>query len=159
VNRYDQMRALRGLAQQLDSGEELSAEQRNFLGLALYRIGTGEDANVAFNVQGGRGLKLSDVIARRRMSVILHWVACAVDADSEPGEAAMSIEAACVEAVDSIVPVAKEAFPGADHCVYDVDYIRQCWTDPKYAHLRSPMRGWYDPDFPYAALPVVKGSK
>ena len=159
MNRYDHMRALLGLAHQLDRGEELSADQRNFLGIALYRIGTGEDANHAFNVQGGRGLKLADVIARRRMSVILHWVACAVDADAESGETAMSIEAACVEAIDSIVPVAKEAFPGADHCAYDADYIRQCWTDPKYAHMRSPMRSWYDPDFPYSPLPVVKGSK
>jgi hypothetical protein len=159
VNRYDHRRALLDLAHRLGRGDELSTNERDFLCLALYRVGTGEDANHVFNVQGGRGLKLADVIARRRMSVILHWVACAVNADSEPGETVMSIEAACVEAVDSIVPLAKEAFPGADHCVYDVDYIRQCWTDPKFAHLRSPMRGWYDPDFPYAALPVVKGSK
>ncbi len=159
MNRFDHMRALLDLAHRLGRGDELSANERDFLSIALYRIGTGEDANVAFNVQRGRGLKLADVIARRRMSVILHWVACAVDADAESGETAMSIEAACVEAVGSIVPLAKEAFPGADHCVYDVDYIRQCWNDRKYAHMRSPMRGWLDPDFPYSPLPVVKGSK
>ncbi len=153
------MRALLDLAYQLDRGDELSADQCNFLAIALYRIGSGEDANHVFNVQGGRGHKLANVIARRRMSVILHWVACKVQPDPDSDEKVMSVSAACEEAISSIVPAAKDIFPGADDTAYDVEYILRCWTDPTNAHMRFPTRGWYDPDYPYYPLPAVKDPK
>ncbi len=83
------------------------------------------------------------------MSLILHWVAGAIQPDPASHRRAMSIEAACELAVTTIVPVAKATFPGADNRQYDVEYIMRCWAEPDYAHMRSPDRGWLDTDYPY----------
>ncbi len=147
----DNRRRLLDLAKQIDSGAVLSEEQKGFLAYALSRIGAGEDANEVLGVRLMRGQKLSDVIARQRMSLILHWVAGAIQPDPDSNERAMSVEAACELAVKTIVPFAKAMFPGAEDWQYDVEYLMRCWSEPDYAHLRSPGRGWFDTDYPYQA--------
>lgn len=159
MNRYDQMRILGDLAQQLYRDKDLTPAQRDFLAIALYRISTGEDANKVFNVNGGQGFKLSDAIARRRMSVILHWVAGAMEPVVGSEKNFMTLDAACEEATSTIVPAAKAMFPGADGQKYDAEYIKKCWNSAAYRHMRSPDRSFYDPDFPYYPLPPVKTSK
>lgn len=160
MSQLDHRRALLDLAYQLDRGEALSDEQRRFLAVVFYRIGRGEDANKVLGLEFGRGERLSDAIARMRMSMILHWVACRVKPDPSSDEKAMSIEKACALAVDTIVPMAKAVYPGADRRHYDAEYILHCWGKPEYAHMRSTERGWFDPDFPYSALPAsVKDAK
>ena len=149
MSHLDQQRILLNLALQIQQGEPLSDEQLMFLAVAFYRIGSGEDANKVLSVRLGPGQKLSDVIARRRMSLILHWVAGAVQPAPESGTKPQSVEAACVDAAIKVVPLAKEMFPGADDRDYNAEYIMRCWSDPAYAHMRSPNRGWVDPDFPY----------
>jgi hypothetical protein len=153
MSHLDNQRRLLSLAAQLESDAALSEDQRRLLASALHRIGAGEDANEVLGVSLKRGQKLSDAIAKQRMSLILHWVAGAVQPDPESGGKSMSIEAACELAVETIVPVAKAAFPGADNRRYDVDYIMRCWSEPAYAHMRSPYRGWFDSDYPYRAGP------
>lgn len=153
MSHLDHQRILLDLALQLGRGEPLSEEQQRFLAIAFYRIGTGENANKVLSVSIKRGERLSAVIARRRMSMILHWVAGAVQPDPGASNKPMSVEAACALAVTTIVPVAKAAFPGADNHQYEADYIFRCWSDPAYAHMRSLDRGWFDPDFPYYAAP------
>jgi hypothetical protein len=155
----DQRRALLDLAYQLDGGSDLADSQRQFLALALYRIATGEDANKVLSVRPTRGQKLTDAVDKRRMSLILHWVACAMRPDPKTGEKAMTLVEACEAAMDAIVPHAKVVFPGADERKYEPEYIQRCWSDPVYAHMRSTERGWFDPDFPYFKLPDVKDPK
>lgn len=153
MNHLDHQRILLDLGLQLDRGEPLSEEQQRFLSMAFYRIGTGEDANKVLSVRPRRGERLSAVIARRRMSMILHWVAGAVQPNPGASDKPLSVEAACALAITTIVPVAKTAFPGADDRQYDADYIFRCWSDPAYSHMRSPDRSWFDPDFPYYPAP------
>lgn len=145
----DHKRAMLDLAYQLSSNQPLSPELISFLSIIFYRIGTGEDANKVLSVKLGPGKKLKDVIARRRLSFILHLIACAVKPDPESTEKAMSIEAACEWANQEIVPKAKKMFPGGDDNEYDAEYLLRCWTAPEYEHLRSCERNWFDPDFPY----------
>jgi hypothetical protein len=152
---FDNQRILRELGRQIESDAPLSDDQKRFLAIALYRIGTGEDANKVLGVRPQRGQKLSDVVARRRMSLILHWVAGAIEPDPESTSKPMSVEDACALAVTTIVPAAKAKFPGSDNRKYDVEYITRCWSEPAYAHMRSPDRGWFDPDFPYYPAPEV----
>lgn len=159
MNRYDHMRVLQDLAYQLDSGEPLSDEQRRYIAIAIYRISTGEDANRVFNVDSKKGHKLSDVISRRRMSMILHWVAGAIQPDPTCKEKPMSVEKACEQATTTIVPIAKAKYPGGDTHAYDAEYIMRRWHDAKYQHMQSPERNWFDPDFPYHPLPDVNDTK
>ncbi len=155
----DNKRALLDFAFQLHRNEPLSDSQRDFLSIVLYRIATGEDANKVLGTEGGQGQKLSDVVARRRMSMILHWVAGAIDKDPCHETAPMTLNKACVEAMTTIVPIAQAAFPGAEEHEFDAEYIQKCWRKAKYKHMRSTGRGWFDPDYPYYELPSVKASK
>jgi hypothetical protein len=159
MSHEDHKRALLALAYQIGSGEDLTRDQQEYLAIVFYRIATGEDANAVLDVRPTRGQKLSDVIARRRMSLILHWVAGAMRPDPNTDEQAMTLSEACVAAMDTIVPRAKKAFPGADNREYDAEYLARCWSDPAYAHMRSHGRGWFDQDFPYYELPDVKDPK
>lgn len=153
----DHQRAMLDLAYQLNSNQPLSPEQISFLSIVFYRIGTGEDANKVLGLKSQPGQKLKDVIARRRLSFILHLIACAINPDPNSIEKAMSIEAACDWAHQEVVPLAKKMFPGADDNEYDVEYLLRCWTEPKYKHMRSCERHWFDSDFPYYFLPRDKG--
>jgi len=159
VSYADQQRWLLDLAVQLSQGKPLLAEQKRFLSLVLYRIGSGEDANTVLRARKKRGEKLSDVIAKRRMSLILHWVACAINPDPDSAKKVMSLTAACELATTTIVPFAKAMFPGADNREYNTEYIQRCWGNPKYAHMRSTERGWFDADFPYHVSREVKDTK
>ncbi len=156
MNHLDHQRIMLDLAYQLDRNELLLPEQIRFLAIALYRIGTGEDANKVLQVTPKPGQKLKDITARRRLSVILHWIACSVNPDPGSEEKAMSVEAACELATQTIVPAAKKMYPGADDHQYEVEYLLRCWSAPEYAHLQSCERGWFDPDYPYYFPPGVK---
>jgi hypothetical protein len=159
MSHLDHQRWLLDMATQLAEGQPLSAEQSLFLAVVLYRIGTGEDANAVLSTRPKRGEKLSAVIARRRMSLILHWVACAISPDPTSKTKAMSLSAACELAMTTVVPLAKSVFPGGDDKEYDADYILRCWSSPRYSHMRSTARNWFDADFPYQPSPAVKHTK
>lgn len=145
----DKRRVLDALLVQLLREESLSPEQSQYLGVALWRIANGEDANVVLEVRPKQGQRQTGAIARQRMSLILHWVAGAMEPDSTSGASPLTVEEACELAIDTIVPIAKKAFPGADDCTYDVEYLMRCWSEPGYQHMRSIDRGFYDEDFPY----------
>lgn len=155
----DHQRFLLELSYQLDRGDALSEDQRRFLALVLYRVGRGEDANAVLGLKFGQGQSRTKAIARARMSMILHWVACAVSPDPGSPTKTMSVEDACSQAVDTIVPFAKAMYPGSDDHAYDSEYIMRCWGNPKYAHMRSTVRGMLDPDFPYGSPGDVKDTK
>jgi hypothetical protein len=152
MSHEDHKRVLLDLARQLDAGEDLDVSQKKYLAIVFYRIASGEDANKVLGVKPTRGQKLSDVTDKRRMSMILHWVACAMNPEPDSGTGAMTLSEACVQAMDTIVPDAKAAFPGADDRSYDAEYIQRCWSDPAYAHMRSTKRGYFDMDLPYQTL-------
>ena len=152
MSHEDQKRILLDLARQLDAGEELDASQMRYLAIVFYRIASGENANVVLGVKPSRGQKPADITNRRRMSMILHWVACAMQPSPSSDQKAMTLAEASVLAMDTVVPKAKLAFPGAEDKIYDADYIQRCWTDPAYAHMRSTKRTFFDKDLPYQTL-------
>lgn len=146
----DKRRALNELSKQLFRGEMLSEEQSQYLGMIFWRIANGEDANAVLEVRPKRGQTNPKVIARQRMSLILHWVAGAMHPDpNDSTKCPLTVEQACELAMDTIVPIAKKAFPGADECTYDVEYLVRCWSEKGYKHMRLTERGFYDDDFPY----------
>jgi hypothetical protein len=156
MNPLDHQRAMLDLAYQLNSNQPLSPEQISFLSIAFYRIGTGEDANKVLGLKLPPGQKLKDLISRRRLSYILHFIAGAMNPDPYSTEKAMNLEAACELANIEAVPRAKKIFPGADDNDYDAEYLLRCWHEPKYKHMRSYERHWFDSDFPYYFFPKDK---
>ena len=149
MSHLDKRRVLGALSEQLYREEPLSQDQLKYLAAVFYRIANGEDANKVLEVRPGRGQRTSDAIANKRMSLILHWVAGAIAPNSESKEKPLTVADACVLAMESIVPVAKIMYPGADKCTYDAEYIARCWSEPAYQHMRSPSRSFFDNDFPY----------
>jgi len=149
VSPHDRRRALLAMAYRLREGKAPSKTERQYLADALSQIAYGEDANKALGVKLRRGEKSKDAVARRRISMILHWVAAAVEPDPVTGRK-LSVERACERAVSTIVPAAKRAFPGADGKNYEVEYLLRCWKNPKYRHMRSVTRKYLDPDSPYS---------
>jgi hypothetical protein len=148
-SRRDIRRALNLLSQQIAAGaaDPLTDAQRTYLSAILFRISKGEDANEVLGLKRRRGNSEKDETARQRLSMILHWVAGQLN--PADGGQALSLAAACELAQTTIVPAAKSMFPGADDTAYDVEYLMRRWHEPAYKHLRSPLRGPYDPDFPY----------
>jgi hypothetical protein len=149
VNHEDQKRALSDLSLRLNRGDLIAEGEMQQLASMLSRIGAGEDANQVLRVKPNRGQKRSDVVANQRMSLILHWVAGCIYPDPDSDEKAMTVAQACEAAVNTIVPVAKQIFPGADDCTYEVEYLQRCWHDKQRKYRRSPLRSPLDPDFPY----------
>jgi hypothetical protein len=145
----DNARGLRMLGMTLYEGKELLDEEQKFLAIALLRVAGGEDANEVLGVKLGRGKKEKDVIARQRMSFILHMVECFMFPDPDSDEQDMKLEQACIKAEEEIVPIAKKLYPGADKTRYTAEYIQRCHSSPEYRHMRSPLRSWTDDDFPY----------
>lgn len=150
MSHLDQQRILDALSLQLFREEPLSDEQMKYLAVIFGRIANGEDANIVLEVRPRQGQKTSDAIAKKRMSLILHWIAAAIAPDSESKGKPLTIVKACELAMDTIVPVAKRMYPGADDCTYDTEYLVRCWSEPKYKHMRSSERSFFDNDFPYS---------
>ncbi len=149
MSHLDKRRIIGALSRQIFNGEQLSPEQSQYLGSALERIANGEDANAVLEVRPKRGQRNTGAITRRRTSLIMHWIAGLREPDPTDGGSIPSVEEACILAIDTIVPVAKKIFPGADDCNYDVEYLMRCWSEPDYQHMRSSVRQFYDDDFPY----------
>ena len=145
----DQRRVFRDLSCCLARGDEITEDQRSYLSLIFYRISEGEDANHVLQLKLNRGQKQTDLVARKRLSLILHWIACAQRPDLTSETKVLSVEEACVKALEAIVPQAKRFFPGVDDQQYDADYLMRCWSAPEYKHMRSLRRSPFDPDFPY----------
>ena len=145
----DNLRGLRMLGMTLYEGKELLDEEKRFLAIALLRIARGEDANEVLRLKLGRGKKEKDVIARKRMSFILHIVECFMFPEPASKKQVMSLEDACYKAKNEIVPIAKRLYPGADKTRYTAEYIQRCNSSHDYKHMRSPLRRWTDEDFPY----------
>jgi|688.fasta_scaffold1456403_2 hypothetical protein len=155
----DHRRAYLDLASQLENGEDLTEDQKRWLAATFYRLANGEDARKVFSLVRESGQKLADVIARQRMSLILHWVATAIHPEQGGTQRAKTLAEACEEAVVVIVPTAKRMFPGRDDAQYDAEYIQRCWSDPRYEHMRKPNRTWFEPDYPFFQFPDVKDPK
>ena len=142
MSQLDKRRILGELSRQLIENEPLSAEQSKYLGSVLGAIARGEDANKAFSISFGRGESKAKVIARGKISAVMHWIAGAIaPVDGDPRGLGLSVEAACVEAV----PYARLLF-GDKTEKYDADYLRKCWYARDKKHMQSPVRTFYSDD-------------
>jgi len=146
----DNRRTLGALAYRVFRLEKLSKEEASYLGIVLGRIARGEDANDVLGVRPQRGQSHEDAISQQRMSLILHWVAAAIELIPDDNGKKLTVQEACEKAMDTIVPFAIQMFPSKKSPTYDAEYLQRRWSSPVCRHMRSPVRKFFDPDFPYA---------
>jgi hypothetical protein len=142
MNHLDNQRILGDLARQIEHGEQLSEAQLNYLRESFARIGNGEDANAVFGVRPTRGKSEKDAISRLKHSLILHWMACAID-----GPDGLSVSQASEKAMEIVVPIADELFGNSDNFTYDAAYLRKLWYENP--DMQNLDRGIFDHAFPY----------
>ena len=143
MSQLDKRRILGELSRQLIENEPLSAEQSKYLGSVLGAIARGEDANKAFSISFGRGESKAKVIARGKISAVMHWIAGAIaPVDGDPRGLGLSVEAACALAV----PIAQGLANDKAAEKYDANYLRNCWYAHDKKHMKSPVRTFYSDD-------------
>ncbi len=143
MSQLDKRRILGELSKQLIKNEPLSAEQNKYLGIAFGAIAKGEDANKAFSISFGRGESEAKAIAKRNMSSVMHWIACAIaPVDGDPPGHGLSVAAACTLAVPIAHGLANDKAEGK----YDAGYLRKCWYAREKKHMQSPVRTFYSDD-------------
>lgn len=139
----DQRKRLGRVAEQILAGIALTDEQLVFIAHRFEKISNGADANTVFSLNYGRGQAKKDEEARKHISFIMHWIACAILPEDMEGYG-FKLDQAFAEAAK----FKHETSPASD-AAFDVDYIKKCWYNPKYAHYRNPLRGAFDDDSPY----------
>jgi hypothetical protein len=103
---FSQQTRIEKIANLLDAGFELLADDRDFLVTALLDIAKGIDARVAFGVKAGRGQRVSLKEKKKIVNIQLAmgWITVAIQPPTfvanDPSEAgyALTVEEACAEA-------------------------------------------------------------
>lgn len=151
VNPTEQRKRFLALAEQLRKGTPLSTEQLEYLVSRFERIGGGESADVAFHLKRRPGQSIEAEQHRRTMSLIFaqiaHYVA---PPDSFPPGEGLPI----TEAIEKVVPLARELFGDKDSEKYSFEYLSKLWHNPSYAHMRTTLRTPFDPDSPLPFVPA-----
>ena len=143
MNPADFRKNLAAFAKQMQQKKGLTDLQFEYLASTFQRIASGEDANKVLGLNYGAGNGPNKERSRQKMSLVLHWIACAIQ-PQERGGLGYTLEKACVEAGD----FARTTFDVKGSEKYDADYLKKCWHNPDYAHMRSPTRDHFDPDSP-----------
>jgi hypothetical protein len=135
----DQKKRIGALAEKIRQGETFSTQEQEWLGRALNEISEGRDPKEALGVKHGRGQSNTDEDTRAKLSLIMHWIAGAI----EPGEGEMTLE----KAFEAAEPLARKLFNNKTGTGYDAAYLRQAWY--RHTHMQNPIRKTFDPDTPY----------
>lgn len=143
MNPHDTKKRIAYYAAELKQGNQLEPNAYRALGNILEQIANGVDANEAFGLTYSRGKSESDDIARRHLSLVFWWISCAID--QPPAlQPPYSLEEAFEVGSDIMRKITKTE----DTDKYDVSYIKKCWYDPRYQHLKKPTRTIWEENSP-----------
>ena len=134
MNPLDTRKRLAGFAKQLKAGKTITKEQTQYLVNVFERISQGEDANRVLDVTYSRGRSEKDALARQSLSMIFHWVACAIETDPMTGQKIL---------LEDALEQAHKLFKYK----HDLKYLRDKWYEHK--PMQSPLRTWSEPDSPF----------
>lgn len=132
MNPLDIRKRLAAFAYKMEKKTPLTDEEYSYLQKIFLRIAAGEDANKVLGVSFSKGKSKNDAIGRQKLSAVLHWVACAIDADTGHGYT-----------LEEALKFAHKAF----NYPHELDYLRKKWHEHKA--MQSVDRYWFDPDSPY----------
>lgn len=130
-------------ASELRQGKQLQPDVSMALGDILEQIANGIDANKAFGLAYSKGKSESDDIARSQLSLVLWWISCAID-QQPPEQPSYNLEEAFEVGSDMMRKLTKTEHTDK----YDVSYIKKCWYDPKYQHMKKTTRTIWEENSP-----------
>ena len=96
----------------------------------------GKDANEALGLKYKRGNTEGKAIARQKISLVLFWVACACESESDGG-LGLTLNEAFIKA--------SEVF---EKFGYSPEMIEKYWYQEDKSHMRNALRGYFDQDSP-----------
>lgn len=140
MNPLDHRKNWIAFTHQLREKKPLSDEQFEYLDMVFTKILNGCDPKEALGLKYSRGTSEKDAISRQKISIVLSWVACAIEPlekDGEPWGSGLTLEEAFVQA--------ETLFPSFG---YSADTIRKYWYSSDKSHMQSPERFFSDPDSP-----------
>ena len=146
MNPLDVKKRLQVFAKKMSNKSLLTNEEYEFLAKVFDRIANGEDANEVLGVKFARGNSLTHAKNRQAISFIIHWIECAIQpTDGEIPGLGFSVSQACTEAA----PILRTMLGVKGTEKYDAEYIRQCYYNQDFAHMRSTSRGVFEQDSPF----------
>lgn len=145
VNPTEQRERLGALAVQLKEGTPLNAAQMTYLADVFEKISQGEKADDALHLSRTKGQRKLDEQSRQKISLVFSMVASLI----APADGQFSGEGlTLIAALERTSPLVKELFGVEESDRYSVEYLKNLWYDPSYAHMRNPFRSSFEPDFP-----------
>jgi len=136
-----QKKRMLALAEKLESGENLSDEEKTYFAKTLKAIGNGEDANVALCVKYDQGRSESDEARRENLRLIFAWIMVAMR--PEPLGLGLKITAALTQAAK----LSQER--GSVFKPIEYKSLSDAWYDLKNVHLKKATISPYDVDSPF----------
>jgi hypothetical protein len=133
-------------SKKLQSRATLREEEYAYLESVFQRLSTGEDPAAVLGLKYGRGQSAEDALHRQALHLVIHWIECATQpVDADPPGLGYSVAKACEEGSK----ILKRQLAIEDPDAYDASYVRKCYYNPKYQHMRRTMVGAFDSDSPY----------
>lgn len=137
MNPLDHRKHWIAFVHQLRAKEPLHPDQFEHLAQVFEEILNGVDANEALGLKYSRGNGPDKAIARQKISLVLHWIACATAPITEGGLGMP---------LSSAFETASEAFK---HFGYEPEQIEKYWYAKDKVHMKESERGYNDQDSPY----------
>ena len=157
----DQKKRFLDFANQLQSGAEITREQRVYLQRVFFEMGSGRDANEALGLQFTAGKSLKDANARQDRSLVIHWMKNAMQPEDLGG-----LGLSLTQDIQAVVelgegqwtnPKTKEKHTyldqdgnkGARLPKYSDSTVAKIWKSKDNKHMRNPVRSALEVDSPY----------
>ncbi len=156
MNPADQKKRFRAFAKQLENGEPPTKEQTEYLIHIFRGIADGRDPTRLLGLTYGDGKSKQDETSRAYMDLVMHWIACAIEPDTDQnGKPIKSYS--LKEAFEEGSKIARKLFGATDPDSYDPAYIKKKWYEHKKQGKASIFRTASSPNSVYEyAVPALK---
>lgn len=148
MNPLDTRKRMATFAKKLKTCAPLTEEEYAYLEAVFDRLSCGEDPSAVLGLKFGRGQSEEDARHRQALHLVLHWIECATQPlDADPAGLGYSVTKACEEGSK----ILRKQLEVTDPDAYDASYVRKCYYNPKYQHMRKTLVGALDIDSPYGS--------
>lgn len=148
MNPLDTRKRMAEFSKKLQSRVALREEEYAYLETVFHRLSTGEDPAAVLGLKYGRGQSAEDARHRQALHLVIHWIECAIQpVDADPPGLGYSVTNACEEGSK----ILRKQLDVTDPDAYDASYVRKCYYNPKYQHMKKTVVGAFHTDSPYGS--------
>lgn len=143
-----QKKLFRAFAKQLENGYPPTEEQTEYLIHVFRGIGMGRDPARILGLIYDDGKSKQDEVARATLDFVMHWIACATEADLDQNGNPIK-PYSMASAFQEGSRIAKKLSGTTKPDSYDPAYIKKVWYERKKQGKVSTVRSASDPDSIY----------